>query len=472
MTSEALKVIDSQLECAVCLQAYTDPKLLSCFHAFCRPCLEGMDWQDHGGAGPEVACPKCRQTTTASRDGIGGLQSAYHIHHLFDVRDLLRKTKETQCEKCNDTAASDFCHDCGKVICEKCIETHHKWDELTSHRIVSIDDIGATATGPGVSKGRNCSRHPDSTLKLYCETCQELICTDCTIRLHQEHQFDLVTDTFPAYREELQVHLQTLRQQLRVVNDGLCNFDREMNGVRDNRLAVEAEIDERISQLHDALEQSRQELVDQLNCITQEKLKSLAAQRDRIEMLQTQVASCLEYVENTLKTGTEGEVVAMKAPVDKQVKQLADNVDPDTLNPLATVDPILVEYDANRHTETCRNFAVIKTINLERCYATASGLNAATVGDRVDIRLHTKDKNGSAYDVQTCDITVGLTCCEREVQARWDIKKVKEGEFSIRCWPSAHGKHQLSIMIWGRHIKGSPRSVVIQHCSTNYPRLR
>ena len=64
------------------------------------------------------------------------------------------------------------------------------------------------------------------------------------------------------------------------------------------------------------------ELVDQLNQITQQKLKSLAAQRDQIKLVQAQLSSCLNFVKESLRTGGEGEILTMKRPVVKQVGEI------------------------------------------------------------------------------------------------------------------------------------------------------
>ena len=38
----ALKQIDEQLTCSVCLDQYTNPKTLPCMHYFCLKCIEGL----------------------------------------------------------------------------------------------------------------------------------------------------------------------------------------------------------------------------------------------------------------------------------------------------------------------------------------------------------------------------------------------------------------------------------------------
>ena len=42
VADNALKKITAQLECSICLDMYTNPKLLPCFHTFCKKCLERL----------------------------------------------------------------------------------------------------------------------------------------------------------------------------------------------------------------------------------------------------------------------------------------------------------------------------------------------------------------------------------------------------------------------------------------------
>ena len=92
-------------------------------------------------------------------------------------------------------------------------------------------------------------------------------------------------------------------------------LDKREKEISDQKVATETDIDEQINQLQHSLEKRRAELKGQLDKLTQHKLKSLAVQRDQVELLHTQLASCLEYVEGSLKTGTQGEILEMKAPV-------------------------------------------------------------------------------------------------------------------------------------------------------------
>jgi len=87
VADDALKKITTQLECSVCLDTYTNPKLLPCFHTFCKKCLERLVVKDRDRH--TLCCPNCRRTTLLPATGVSGLQTAFHIDHLFDAHKSL-----------------------------------------------------------------------------------------------------------------------------------------------------------------------------------------------------------------------------------------------------------------------------------------------------------------------------------------------------------------------------------------------
>ena len=362
VAEKALKRITAQLECSVCLDTLTDAKLLPCFHSFCKKCLERLVVQDHDGH--TLCCPTCRRTTLLPPTGVSGLQTDFHAEGLFEIRDMLSKTKEPQkihCEKCDTSIATAFCRDCGQFVCNKCTEMHQIWKEFKTHKIASFGDIQREAADfvPSKKKVIYCPKHSESILKIYCETCGELICSDCTIRLHRGHNYDLVTDTFQRHKGEIVSSLQPVKQHLATVNEAIQALDTRKTDIEEQRTTIEADIHKQINHLLQALEQRRTELVGQLDQLTQQKLKGLAAKRDQCELVQTQLSSCLDYVEGSLKTSSEGEILAVKSTVLKQVQQITAEFNPNTLVPEQKANMILVTNNVQELHRTCRGFAEV-----------------------------------------------------------------------------------------------------------------
>ena len=181
-----------------------------------------------------------------------------------------------------------------------------------------------------------CSKHPTKELDLYCETCEELVCRDCTVRIHRDHQYDLVTDAFQKHKDVLVASLQPVEQQLDTVTKSLQQLDTQCQQITDQRETLVGNIHKTIRQLQEALEVRKTELIGQLDQITQRKLKTLAAQKDQIELVQTQLSSCLDFVKESLRTGSEGEILAMKKPVVKQVEEITAEFKAEVLVPTRT----------------------------------------------------------------------------------------------------------------------------------------
>ena len=49
-STTALKELDEQLTCNVCLDQYTNPKTLPCLHSFCLKCIEKIHFKYKGGS--------------------------------------------------------------------------------------------------------------------------------------------------------------------------------------------------------------------------------------------------------------------------------------------------------------------------------------------------------------------------------------------------------------------------------------
>ena len=469
-TEEALQKLTAQLECGICLDEYKDPKLLSCFHVFCKQCLEPLAHQEEGQL--ILPCPNCRRIIALPPQGVSELQSAFHVNHLFEIKDAFKKAREPQhmkCEKCEmGAAATRFCRDCSQFVCHKCTEIHQMWKDFSDHQMVSLQEVLADATRLVPLKKEkvlHCQKHADNTLKIYCETCNELICNDCTIRLHHGHTYDLISDTFPKHKQELVNQLEPIKHHLVTVDQALQSFAARSKEIHDQSAAIQTDIHKQLDQLHQALEQRRTELISQLDQLTQHKLKTLAAQRDPVETLHTQLSSCLEYVEGSLKTGTQGEILKMKVPVLEQIQQIITDFHSSTLSPKERADLLLVADNHQDLNTACSKFAEVKieTVDPDKCYATGDGLETATVGETSTITLYTSDTEGKKCPISDDDLIAELVSCRDASTVKCDMKRKGKGTYEIEYQPATRGKHKLHIRINDndKHIKGSPYSVSV-----------
>ena len=460
-TEQALQKLEDQLTCAICLEPYTDPKLLQCFHVFCENCLKYLARQTPQGQ--VVECPNCRHPTSLPQNGVPGLRGAFLMHHLFDIQDTLKKVSapaKTQCNKCKKRESSCYCRTCG-FICERCKDFHSEWEEFSSHEIITIDQLTGDVTNlvPPVKKGLQCSKHPDKQLDLFCEMCEEMICRDCIVRVHHDHQYNLATDAFPKHKDVIVTSLQPVGQQLASVNKALEGLDARYDQLTDQRQTIETDVKRNIRQIHETLEARQEELITQLDQVTRPMMKSLAAQRDQLELVATRLKSCRDFVQESLRTGSQGEILASKKTVVQQVKEMTADFKPESLVLKQKVN-LMFTHSQKELTGAGQQFGNIFVSSAcpEKCRGEGRGLHLAELGETATATVHLVDQEGRECPYPV-DVTCELVSRDGSSRVRGEVKSVGESKYEIGYEPQRSGQYQLHIRVEDMNIAGSPFTI-------------
>ena len=471
VATQALRKLEDQLTCAICLDTFKNPKLLQCFHVFCKDCLERLVVQDQQSQ-LSLRCPTCRRSTLLPpASTVSDLQPAFHIHHLIEIQDAFEKVKEpqkVQCGRCTKSTrtATSYCRDCGEFICARCADVHGDWDMFSNHEVVPLDQFEKKVKQLDALRKVTlyCSLHQGKELELYCETCEELICLLCTVKKHKDHQYDLVGDTFEQQKAEIVTSLEPVEMQLDNINKALEQIDTQSKAISSQRDTIEADVQKNVRELHELLELRKAELIDQLDQMAQQKLKNLASQKEEVETVQTQLVSCQSFVKESLRTGSQGEVMKMKRGVIRQIKEVTDSIEQDKLPPCESPD---IGVSVNSVDYTIKQFCSFYTlresyISVEKSYISGKGLKVATQGERATAVVHINDGEGRVYSKPVKSLTCELRSDTSDERIKGSVKKtegVGQTGYEISYQPTRRGRYQLHVELEGKHIKGSPFTV-------------
>ena len=471
VAKQAIKKLEDQLTCAICLDDLKNPKLLQCFHVYCKDCLQRLVVQDQQGQ-LSLSCPTCRQSTVLPQaTGVSGLQSAFNVHHLLEIKDALEKVKEPQkvkCDKCKTPKpATSYCRDCGEFICATCTSVHREWDAFAKHEVVAMEQFESKVKQLDVLKKVTlyCPLHQGKELELYCETCEELICHNCTVSKHcrPEHKYVLVSDTFEKHKAEITTSLDKVEEKLGLTNEALEQLDVRSQDLDNQQAAVEENIQRERKLLIEAIEARTTELIGKADSYTKVKKKNLSAQRNELETVQTQLASCLSFVRDSLKRGSEGEVMKMKNGVMKQIKEITDNFKPYMLPPCENAN---VKFTSSLPIQVSQlqqfGEVYLQKASPEKCYATGKGLEIAEPGERATAIVNVVDDKEKACPVAVESLTCELVSETTGEKKDCSVKKTGDSQYEISYQPASRGRHQLHIKVEGDHIKGSPFPVTVK----------
>ncbi|XP_072041319.1 E3 ubiquitin-protein ligase TRIM71-like [Amphiura filiformis] len=174
------------LECGICLHRYKKPRGLPCLHCFCHSCLES-----YCKGQKNVLCPNCKRPTAVPKEGVSGFPAHFIINTLKDTLDKAKgAVQDAGCGNCNLKKATSYCMDCKEFFCQTCNATHNALKTHKDHQVVSIEDVrsGKVMLPVTASEDQKCKDHDGETKKFYCETCGKLVCRDCIMLGHCQHQ--------------------------------------------------------------------------------------------------------------------------------------------------------------------------------------------------------------------------------------------------------------------------------------------
>nr|XP_054762013.1 tripartite motif-containing protein 59-like [Lytechinus pictus] len=174
--AEALKTVISQsTECPVCLSTFTDPKILSCSHTFCKTCLDNL-LECQGNC--QIRCPVCRAVTQVPNQDVGRLQVNLALKSL--IEDM--KGHPQICTNCKSDEKPDavvYCQDCGNYLCTSCLNKHSQWEGFIDHDVIAMSEILSGKVS--VRKYRKCRKHPKEDEGCFCSSCRRFTCFRSTL---------------------------------------------------------------------------------------------------------------------------------------------------------------------------------------------------------------------------------------------------------------------------------------------------
>ncbi|KAM9316314.1 E3 ubiquitin/ISG15 ligase TRIM25-like [Gastrophryne carolinensis] len=221
-----------ELECAVCLNIYTDPVTLICGHSFCRVCINRvLDRQDASGS---YYCPQCRQEFS-ERPARHKNISLRNIAEHFRSTQPAQKETDIFCTYCvyADVLAVKSCVHCEASLCEDHLRVHSKSPEH-----VLLD--------PTISlENRKCSVHK-KILEYYCVEDAACICVSCRLDdQHQGHQvqsleeaskekkhrLNSILQSLISRSEAIEEHIQSVQDCWKQVQDSISEETERLSGI-------------------------------------------------------------------------------------------------------------------------------------------------------------------------------------------------------------------------------------------------
>ena len=456
---KSLEELEGEITCPICQEHYTEPKVLPCLHYYCKKCILKLALRTQSGK--PFHCPECRCEATLPEGGVDNLRTAFFANRLISKVTTLQRAHgkvEVKCEYCTASSNADaFCRQCSCFICDECVLLHSKVRSLLSHKIASLEDLKHGHAKPIAVKEpptSKCEVH-EETFIIYCYDCSCLICQHCTLKDHKDHNYEFTRKAAPGAKTKLLDDMQPLKDlKYAIVKAG--------EKIRATTLEIEAQkqasvdsLHTSFKELHNILERRKQELVEDTSTIAQQKLQKLSQQEKTLSLASAELQSVVEYTEQCVSLSTDNELVSMDTEIRKTIQQKIQEHSKSgrSLEPVEEADMAVEVTCAEALQQLCLTQANITTaVDPAKC--TVDLTAPAEVGKPYVGTLTTRLSNGKPNN-RKCEVTCHIKSLYNGVATDCAIVEDGPGRHSIQYTPTVRGRHELTVLINGRHVAES-----------------
>ena len=344
-----------------------------------------------------ISCPSCRKPTQLPNIEATDLPAAFLINNLLQLQDKLKKIS---CEEVN----------------------------------------------------MECEIHRDP-LKVYCDTCKGLICRDCTIsQYHKNHKYKLVAECYPDHHQEIEAHLTKVKRKVADIDVAvttLINREREITKQGDE---VKKEIHTQAQLIINLVQQSERQLVQQVDTVVQLKIQLLTKQIEVTEAILKQLKGCEEFVEQSLKLGSQQQVLREKQSIIQVMATVNQDVNTVVFQPIEEANITFTGNQALKDIGKLKHKTFDKAVlHKSACYHDKKST--------ITLNLHTND--GSLFSVPPSLISCELSSAG-DNQTISNINENKLGGYNISFIPRNCGKYWLKVKLGGVDVPGSPFNLFVE----------
>ncbi|XP_070576180.1 uncharacterized protein [Ptychodera flava] len=336
--------LEGELSCAVCMDIYTDPRLLPCAHSFCRTCLFDVMKKGHPekkSASSRLSCPSCRHEADLDKRGVDGLPKNFLLESIV-IRFKETKCKEGRssrekgvgcdiCAETEGTVAVKTCIQCGVSYCESCLRSYHpNKGVFTKHKLVK-------ATKNPRQKDVYCPEHEDELIKMYCVKCKTPVCYLCDrFGGHKGHPVAELKASYKQMKATLSNNLDQLVVKTTDVSVFIKDLEKKSDSVQINATILDQRISEEFKIIFEMLKRREEEMHARVSMETNRKRQCLQQQIISFQDKLHSTAGLIEYTREVLKEEQPAALLLTGASLDDRLKTTILSCPP--LQPNATED--------------------------------------------------------------------------------------------------------------------------------------
>ena len=480
-----LEKIREELKCSICTKLFEEPKTLDCLHTFCMKCIKDHVEKrplDHESEDSReiLPCPLCRSVQRLQDADAKNLKTNEGLKNMVShltLEDRMVSEQGVKCDECRSNAAAVFCRDCNYTLCEDCKQHHTRHYKTQGHTLIPLNEVRQRSdSSEGVlHQTWKCNIHTDAEVCIYCIKCDVVICRDCALTDHNNHdkQFakqllDKPPNPENDYKGQIQQRLTQTDQVLSDFNKAIKEVENMQCSLRKTKEDTKQAVAMRYDEIKAELDKQKAELEKKVQDIYDAKEAILKQQLEELQRVTKELKDSQKFTNSILTVGIPEEILFLKTQMIDRLEALCNE---------------FMHYPRDPRNNDIIDFVKNKTLNLKDAIGTVAAdphVEAFTVdvkafttddknmhmirGELAEFSITCRDILGNVLHGEGHKISVELRPEQGEM-VKGEVLPTEDGRYKVSVQPQNPGPHKMSISVQIRgqnvHIKNSPFNVTV-----------
>ena len=444
--------------CPVCMNRFTNPKLLPCLHTFCLHCLQRI--QATSGIRDAILCPECRRNFTIPGNGdLNTLPTNFRLNSLLDALPVTEcTTSGVKCGNCEKTRQqSAYCFTCCSFWCDDCLPLHNGIRTNKEHHVLALKDFRDEDFENILKQPPFCAKHEEK-LKFFCQLCETAICYSCALTDHDGHaKIDLENAAKERkFRIVRAVEFKKRKAQNKVTR--IAKLGESCIQVQEEAARIKGEIQRFTDNLIAAIKAKKNDLFDEVEMKAKQFLERLGEKKQKIEEEMKRDQTAIEKTHMILKRSTSAQIMQPNDFLDELYREEGEQEDTDDLDGEHVVDFVFERNEELFNDVQAKKLGFLKRkTNPKESTVEGKGISEGTVGLKADIVVKTRNILGQQVYDKNNHVTMEIRNHEgRGCSTKPLIHDNKDGSYRISYFAKESGTCQASVNVNGQHVRGSP----------------
>ena len=395
-----VKNLKKQVTCSICLDTYTDPKILSCFHTFCCKCLEEHARKTHRQG--KFRCPECQAE--------------------IDLPEGNRF----------DRLSTSFIHNSLLGL----LETEDREDLL---------------------KPPFCSQHKNERLRYFCSSCEACICPVCFAEDHRGHEFDVIEKAVQEDKKYIMLNVDTIKEKANLFREEIGKLEKTSEDVEMIIAIAKQDVSEAAQHVITKTRQQEKQLLESLEMTRRKRIEQINSAKQELESLVKQIHQAAQFAENLVQRGPGWDIIKTRTTLKHKFQELR-GVEISRHHPTT-----FVKFTAASQQDLKLGFIQLTEKPAKAATSTVEGLDQTfQAGVEAEFTLCPKTAEGEICNQADLNDQVELLIKPTKDVTNVSVEEKGEGNLRLKFTPEVPGAYDVEVKINGENLPTSPFTIPVE----------